>query len=134
MKPTPLLPLPPHALEVAGVLNPTDYQGGANLWLTTRAAGGPDLTSCLLSPGTTTRLVGVAFPVMQMVELVSAVGVLGIRARFVVLPDAKQPLRFSVALFAVGANEVVLSSYYLAERYWQSGAAPLPVATPRRAN
>ena len=129
MKPT---PLPPHALDVAGVLNPTDYQAGADLWMRTRAAGGTDLVDCLLVPGTTTRLAGVAFPVMQIVELVSAVGVLGIRARFVVLRDKDQKLRFSVVLFAVGANETVLSSYYLAERYWPSGTVPLAVASPQR--
>lgn len=130
MKPS---PLPPHALEVAGVLTPTDFRAAADLWMTTRAAGGPNLTNCLLKPGTTTRLAGVAFPVMQIVELVSAVGVLGIRARFVVLLDKQQQPRFSVALFAVGANDTVLSSYYLAERYWQPGAYPLTASVPRRA-
>ena len=132
MKQPPLPPLPPHALEVAGVLNPTEFKQGTDLWDTICRAGGSDLTNCLLAPGTTTRLAGVAFPVMQIVELVSAVGVLGIRARFVVLRD-KQQFRFSVALFAVGANEVVLSSYYLAERYWLPGASPLSIPPPRRA-
>ena len=132
MKPSPFPPLPPHALDVAGVLNPTDFKIGTDLWDATCRAGGPNLTDCLLNPGTTTRLTGVAFPVMQIVELVSAVGVQGIRARFVVLLDKQQKPRFSVALFAVGANEVVLSSYYLADRYWQSGAVPLAASVPRR--
>jgi hypothetical protein len=129
MKPS---PLPPHALDVAGVLNPAEFQAGTDLWDATCRAGGPSLTDCLLHPDSTTRLTGVTFPVMQVVELVSAVGVLGIRARFVVLPDDKQQPRFSVALFAVGANDVVLSSYYLAERYWQSEEAPRSSIPPQR--
>ncbi len=132
MKPAPLPPLPPHALDVAGVLSPTDYQAAADLWMTTRAAGGPNLTNCLLVPNTTTRLPAVYFPVMQIVELVSAVGVKNIRARFVVLRDDKQQLRFSVALYAAAADGTVLSSYYLANRYWQSGALPLVASVSRR--
>ena len=124
-------PRPPHELDLTGVLTPADFKAGADLWMTTRAAGGPNLTNCLLKPGTTTRLAGVSFPVMQIVELVSAVGVLGIRARFVVLLDKQQP-RFSVALYAAGANDTVLSSYYLAERYWLPGASPLPTSVPQR--
>ena len=115
------------------MLAPTDFSAAADLWMSTRAAGGLNLTNCLLKPGTTTRLAGVAFPVMQIAELVSAVGVLGIRARFVVLLDRQQQPRFSVALFAVGANNTVLSSYYLAERYWQPGGYPPTASVPRRA-
>ena len=131
MKPAPLPPLPPHALDVAGVLSPTDYQAAADLWMTTRAAGGPNLTNCLLVPNTTTRLPAVYFPVMQIVELVSAVGVKNIRARFVVLRDDKQQLRFSVALYAAAADGTVLSSYYLANRYWSKTDAP---PSPRAAS
>lgn len=110
--------LPPHALEVAGVLNPNDFKAGTDLWDSICKAGGADLTNCLLAPGTTTRLEGLTFPVMQIAELVSAVGVQTIRARFVVLHDANNNLRFSVAMYTAGANDTVLSSYYLARRYW----------------
>ena len=123
----------PHELDVAGVLNPTDFKAAADRWMAVRAANGSDLTNCLLVPKTTTRLSGVAFPVMQIVELVSAVGVQSIRARFVVLLDKQQLPRFSVVLYAAGANDTVLSSYYLATRYWLPEAETAPANTaPQR--
>jgi hypothetical protein len=115
MKP---IPLPPHALEVAGVLNPTEFKAGIALWDTVCRASGADLTNCLLASGNSGRLEGLTFSVMQIAELVSAVGAQSIRARFVVLRDEGNNPRFSVAMYAAGANDVVLSSYYLARRYW----------------
>ena len=109
---------PPHELEAAGVLTPTAFKAGTDLWDAICKAGGADLTNCLLTPNTAVRLKGLSFSVMQIVELVSAVGVQSIRARFVVLRDEKNHPHFSVAMYAVGANDVVLSSYYLARRYW----------------
>lgn len=131
MNPT---PRPPYELDVSGVLTPTQFKDGTDLWLSTRSAGGTALTNCLLVPGGPTgpsgssRLPAVYFPVMQIVELVSAVGVQSIRARFVVLRDANQQLRFTVALYAVGADGTVLSSYYLANRYWPKTTSPVPHA------
>ena len=121
---------PPHELDVSGVLTPTAFKAAADLWLTTRAAGGTALADSLLWPNKATRLSAVHFPVMQIVELVSTVGVQSIRARFVMLPDEKN-LRFTVVLYAAGADGTVLSSYYLANRYWllQSGS-PAPHANP----
>ena len=124
-------PRPPHELDVSGVLTPTDFKDAADLWLTTRAAGGSVLADSLLVPNTATRLPAVYFPVMQIVELVSAVGVQSIRARFVMLRDDKQQPRFTVVLFAVGADGTVLSSYYLANRYWPKNSPPAPHANPR---
>ena len=117
---------PPHELDLTGVLTPAQFKAGTDLWLSTRNAGGADLTSCLLPPNATTRLPTVYFPVMQIVELVSAVGVQSIRARFVLLRDDNQQLRFSVALHAAAADGTVLSSYYLANRYWlpKTGSPP----------
>ncbi len=120
---------PPHELDPAGVLTPAQFRTGTDLWLSTRSAGGTELTSCLLAPGTTERLPAVYFPVMQVVELLSAVGVQSIRARFVVLRD-EQHLRFTVALYAAGADNAVLSSYYLANRYWLLQTSPPPHAVP----
>ncbi|GAA4031132.1 hypothetical protein GCM10022409_14210 [Hymenobacter glaciei] len=111
---------PPHELDVAGVLTPTEFNTAADLWRSIRQAGGRELTNCLLPSGVANRLPAVYFPVMQVVELVSAVGVQSIRARFVVLRDEKNHPHFSVVMYAAGANDTVLSSYYLATRYWSS--------------
>lgn len=116
MKPS---PRPPHELDPSGVLTPTEYTAAVNLWQTIRDANGADLVNCLLDPATNARLACLTFPVMQIAELVSAVGVQSIRARYVVLRDEKNRPHFSVAMYAVGANDTVLSSYYLAERYWK---------------
>src|SRR5689334_17713407 len=110
-------PRPPHELDTSGVLTPTEFTAGVSLWQSIRDANSTDLTNCLLLPGTNARLPYLSFPVMQIVELVSAVGVQSIRARFVVLRDEQNHPHFSVAMYAAGANDTVLSSYYLAERY-----------------
>lgn len=123
---------PPHELDLTGVLTPDQFKEGVDLWLQTRSAGGSSLTGCLLAPDNTTRLPAVYFPVMQIVELVSVVGVQSIRARFVVLRDGQQQPRFTVALYATAADGTVLSSYYLANRYWllQAGS-PVPRSSAR---
>ncbi|WP_210520989.1 hypothetical protein [Hymenobacter terricola] len=71
---------------------------------------GTALTKCFLTKSGS-RLGYVRFEVPQIIELMSAVGIQGIKARFLIKPDG----RFTVALFAADAQGLRLTSYYLAD-------------------
>ena len=65
-------------------------------------------------------LAGLSFPALQIARLVSTVGAVHIKARFLISQDAeqKQPPHFTLALFATDALDTRISSYYVADEYW----------------
>ena len=72
-----------------------------------------------------------SFPQQALTELVSAVGVHLIKARFLVLPDAATGApHFSLALFAEDTRGKRLSAYYLADAYWLAAQDPALAPAP----
>ncbi|MBD2722089.1 hypothetical protein [Hymenobacter armeniacus] len=75
--------------------------------------GNPDVTSYFAN-GDSGRLTYVYFSIQRVAELVSAVGVQHIKARFVLMPDASTgQYRFSLVLFAADKDDRQLTAYYL---------------------
>lgn len=70
-------------------------------------------------------LAGLSFPALQIARLVSTVGAVRIKARFLINQDAeqKQLPHFTLALFATDALDTRLSSYYVADEYWTPTAS-----------
>ncbi|UOQ96779.1 hypothetical protein MUN81_16210 [Hymenobacter sp. 5317J-9] len=75
--------------------------------------GNPDVTNYFAN-GTGGRLTYLTFSIQRVAELVSAVGVKYIKARFVLMPDASSgQYRFSLVLFAADQEDRRLTAYYL---------------------
>ncbi len=74
---------------------------------------------------------GLSFPALQIARLVSTVGAAHIKARFLIERDepTNQP-HFTLALFATDALDARISSYYVADEYWQPAAEP--AAAPKK--
>ena len=73
-------------------------------------------------------LASLRFPARQIARLVSTVGAVHIKARFLIKVDAKtKEPHFTAALFATDALGTRLSSYYLADEYWLTKSSPKPV-------
>ncbi|GAC1369687.1 MAG: hypothetical protein NVSMB30_07750 [Hymenobacter sp.] len=109
-------------LDATSIISQEQFDRYASEWLSLSSDPvGTELTHCFELPSEKARLLALSFPVMQMVELVSAVGVRSIKARFLVVRDLDNQPHFSVALFATDAQDTRLTAYYLAERYWQPG-------------
>lgn len=115
------------ATPIPGILSSELFVQYAARWL--ELVESPDSTGLRqafeLAPPTTSaagagRLLALHFPLQQVVRLVSTVGVVHIKASFVVLPGAAGHPRFSVVLSASNELGARISSYYLAADY------PLP--------
>ena len=72
------------------------------------------------------RVLHLSFPIQRIVELVSAVGVTQIKARFLLVPGPGEQACFTLALFATDAQQERLSAYYLPDSQWNA-PAPRPV-------
>ncbi|WP_201980580.1 hypothetical protein [Hymenobacter rubidus] len=100
-------------------------------WLALFEDGAGDkLANNFLLPADGSRLPGVSFPVMSVVDLVSALGVTHIKARFLAVPDEAGQPHFAIALFAANAGNETVSAYYVSEGYWQDANLVPPLQLP----
>ncbi|GAA4503261.1 hypothetical protein GCM10023172_27810 [Hymenobacter ginsengisoli] len=73
------------------------------------------------------KLPHVTFPALQIARLVSTVGATHVKARFLVATQTQGELlfpHFTLALFATDDLNARLSSYYLADAYWETDPSP----------
>ena len=85
------------------------------------------LNQCFRTEGDAT-LTHVTFPALQIARLVSTVGARHVKARFLVATEMRGELlfpHFTLALFATDDLNARLSSYYLADAYWET-RLPVP--------
>jgi hypothetical protein len=110
---------------IPGILSQALFVQYAARWL--EAVENPDPTTLqrafetiVLDPvGQPKRRRAVSFSVGQLVQLVSVVGAVRLKASFVLVPEAgpDSTARFTLVLAAYNALEARVSSYYLAETY-----------------
>lgn len=111
-----------------GLLSQDEFNRYAAAWLelVSQPAGASLASSFNTELGQ--RVLYVSFPIGRAVELVSAVGVQQIKARFVLVPDGGQQ-KFSLVLFACDDSEEDQgrkSAYYLADPSWTEAAQTTP--------
>lgn len=137
---TPLPPAPGPGANPAGIISPLEYDQYAANWLV--AANDPVGTVLAQSFVLNKKdvLASLTFPSLQIARLVSTVGAMTIKARFLIMYDARAQPHFTLALFATDALDRRVSSYYLADAYWlpkqprpasSPAAKPLPVRQSR---
>ncbi|MCC3153582.1 hypothetical protein Q3A66_12140 [Hymenobacter sp. BT770] len=120
-------------LVAEGIIGQELFDQYAAEWLRiSGAADGAELTASFRAPHGDLRVSAVSFPVKCIAELLSAVGVRTIKARFLMVPDEHKRPHFSVALFATDALDTRLTSYYLAEPFWKPRKDPAQDAPPLR--
>ena len=102
----------------SGIISPSEYDQYAANWLVAAGdpAGGVLAQSFMLNKKAV--LGSLTFTALQIARLVSTVGAATIKARFLIMHDAKAQPHFTIALFATDALDKRISSYYLAGRYW----------------
>ena len=107
------------------ILDPTLYADYAGQWLNKISEqDNPDLTS-YFNDGSGNRVTYAEFSIQRIIELVSAVGVRQIKARFVLLPgQGDDQLLFSLVLFATDADDRQLSAYYLPDSTAATSSLP----------
>ena len=112
----------------SGIITQRQFDEYAANWVAaSSAAEGTELAQSFRRGKNQPLLASLSFPALQIARLVSTVGAAHIKARFLIMRDAKtQQPHFTLALFATDALDARISSYYLAEQYW------LP-ATPTKA-
>ena len=98
---------------IPGIITQAQFDEYAANWLATAADPG-QLRQCFLAPGGKGPLQTARFGIQQVVQLVSAVGVQCVKARFLVRKDAAGAPRFTVALVATDGADKLLSAYYVA--------------------
>ncbi|WP_210521566.1 hypothetical protein [Hymenobacter terricola] len=109
-----------------GIISPALFDQYTAKWLdVVSQPDGSVLAQAFLVNGKD-RLLFVGFPIKQITSLVSAVGVQKIKARFLLIPGADGQPHFSLALFATGVDDEIVSAYYVPDQYW-TGAARTPV-------
>ncbi len=109
---------------IPDILTPEQFEQYSAEWLRIAGdAGGPALAQCFGAPGHGRRTYA-SLPIQQLVWLVSTVGIVCVRARFLAIAHRGHPARFALALFATDAAGKRLSAYYLAAAE-DAPAAPL---------
>ncbi|MGY3089051.1 hypothetical protein ACVWYF_002091 [Hymenobacter sp. UYAg731] len=103
------------------ILSQGDYDQYTTAWQAFAGqAGGTPLTDAFFKPDST-RVQALSFPLGRIQELVSAVGVRQIRARFVLMPGSAGS-QFNLVLFATDATGYRLSAYCLPDQYYTTSA------------
>ena len=126
MKP-PLPPVPGPSANPVGIISPAEYdQYAANWQVAARDPAGAVLAQSFML-NKKDVLASLNFTALQIARLVSTVGAATIKARFLIIYDARAQPRFTIALFASDAQDKRVSSYYLADTYWLP--KPPPVAS-----
>ena len=100
---------------IPSILTPEQFEQYSAEWL--QIAGGPGgdaLANCFAAPGHGRRTYA-SLPIQHLVWLVSTVGIVAVRTRFLAIAHQGHPARFALALFAADAAGQRLSAYYLAE-------------------
>ena len=121
--------------DSAGIISQEQFDRYAANWLeVVYNADGRTLHESFLGLGQE-KVNAITFPLQSIVELVSAVGVHRIKARFLIQTDeATAAPHFTMALFAADELGKRLSSYYVANAHWLSAPAAtaplLPAAAP----
>ncbi|AMJ66789.1 hypothetical protein [Hymenobacter sp. PAMC 26628] len=101
---------------IPSILTPEQFEQYSAEWLKiANDAEGDALAQCFAAPGHGRRTCA-SLPIQQLVWLVSTVGVVFVRTRFLAIaPSDGHPARFALALFATDAAGKRLSAYYLAD-------------------
>lgn len=97
------------------ILTPEQFEQYAAEWQKIASdAGGPALAQCFGAPGHG-RQTYATLPIQHLVWLVSTVGIVFVKTRFLAIARGGHPAHFALALFATDAAGKRLSAYYLAE-------------------
>ena len=123
-------PTPTPSPNPSGIIGQREYDQYVANWVA--AASDPTGTelaqSFRLGKNHPQLLSQVSFPALQIARLVSTVGAVSIKARFLIIHDDHKQPHFTVALFATDSLDARLSSYYLAHEYWKQPAQPYAAA------
>ena len=111
---------PPPAPVPADIITQRQYDEYAANWVAASSdPAGTVLAESFQLEKRKSLLASLRFPARQIARLVSTVGAVHIKARFLIKVDDKTRMpHFTVALFATDAFNARLSSYYLADDYW----------------
>ena len=118
-------PTPTPGPNPSGIISQREYDQYVANWVAAASdPAGTELAQSFRLGKDPQLLSQVSFPALQIARLVSTVGAVTIKARFLIIRDDKQQPHFTVALFATDSLDARLSSYYLADEYWKKPTQP----------